>query len=100
MSLDAPVRVEHTTQVSDSQPAGHDLWRSHDSFTEVTYQICCIPDIYITVHNSSKISYEVAMKIICNWGVITVLKGHSVRKVEGRATSLSDSLNNLLSLLI
>ena len=28
-----------------------------------TYQISCISDIYITIHNSSKANYEAAMKI-------------------------------------
>lgn len=27
---------------------------SNDSFTRVTYQISCVSDIYLTIHNGSK----------------------------------------------
>ena len=37
---------------------------SNDPFIGVEYQISCISDIYVTIHNSIKISYEVAMKMI------------------------------------
>lgn len=41
---------------------------------------------YITIHNDSKISYEVSMKILSQWRVTTmwgtILKGHRVRKPE------------------
>ena len=37
---------------------------SNDPFIGVAYQISCISDIYIMVHSNSKISYEVATKII------------------------------------
>lgn len=32
------------------------LWGSNDLFTGVTYQITCITDIYITAHDSSKVT--------------------------------------------
>lgn len=34
------------------------------AFTEVTYQISYTSDIYITIHNSGNISYEMATKIM------------------------------------
>ena len=49
---------------SGSQPVGHDLFG-------VTYQVSCISNIYITIHNSGKISYGVAMKITLWLGVTT-----------------------------
>jgi hypothetical protein len=54
-------------------------------FTRVAYHISCILDIYIMNGNRSKITV-IATKIILRlrgtttWG--TVLKGHSIRKVE------------------
>lgn len=46
----------------------------------------CVSDIYMTMHNSSRISYEVATKAILWLGVTTtrgtVLKGLGIRKVE------------------
>lgn len=55
-------------------------------FLGVTHQIFCISHIDIMIHNSKKISYEVAAKIIfVVRGVTTrgiVLKGCSIRKTE------------------
>jgi hypothetical protein len=40
-----------------SQPLGHDpLEASNNPFTKVAYQISCISDIYIGIHNNSKIT--------------------------------------------
>ena len=50
------------------------------------YQISCISDIYIAIHNSSNHNCEVATTVILWLGVttsgVTLLKGHSIRKVE------------------
>ena len=64
----------------------------NDPFTVVLCQVSCISDIYIMLHNSSKLwSWsEVATKIILwlgiikNWG--TVLKGCSIRKAENHGS--------------
>jgi hypothetical protein len=66
-------------------------WKSKDAFIEVTYQISCIPDIYIMIHSSRKISYEIATKITLWWGGIirtrgAVLKGHHSRKIENHCS--------------
>ena len=62
------------------------LWRLNDPYTGVAYQISYISDIYIVLPNSSKISYEVARKIILWLGAITVwgtiLKGPIIGKAE------------------
>ena len=60
---------------SGSQSAGDPFGGANDPFT----------DICITIHNSTKGSYEVAMNIIVLRATTTrgtVLKGRSVRKVE------------------
>ena len=43
------------------------------------------------IHNNSKISYEVAMKIIWGGGTTTqgTVKGHSTREVENHCSKLS-----------
>jgi hypothetical protein len=41
---------------SGSQPVGHDPFGSKDPFTGIAYQISSIPDIYIMIHNDSKIT--------------------------------------------
>lgn len=46
----------------DHDPRG--VYLSNDPITGVAYDIFCMLDIYIRIHNSSRISYEVAKKII------------------------------------
>ena len=38
---------------------------------EVAYQLFCISAIYSRIHNSSKLSYKVATKLILCWELIT-----------------------------
>lgn len=47
--------------VNSSQPIGHDLI---DPFTGIAYQIPCISDIYITIHNSRKLQLWSSSKLI------------------------------------
>jgi hypothetical protein len=47
----------HPPRTSGSQPVGHNPFGSQmEPFTEVTYQITCLSDIYIMTHKSSKIT--------------------------------------------
>lgn len=42
---------------NSSQPVGHGPWGSLKAFfTGLTYQLSCIVDTYITVHNARKIT--------------------------------------------
>ena len=70
-SLGAHTDLEQWLSTLGSPP----LWWLDEPFTAVTYKISFLSDTYIMIHSSSKISYETAI-----WG--TVLKGHSIRKVE------------------
>ena len=60
------------------------------SFSQGSPKTVCIPDIFIMIHNSSKITYQIATRIILWPGVTTawgtVLNGHSIRKVENHCT--------------
>jgi hypothetical protein len=63
----------------------------------VAHQVSCISDIYTVIHNSSKIT---VMKECYGWGVTTpggtVLKGHSIRKVENHCSRTFRSVSSLL----
>jgi hypothetical protein len=84
-----------TASVWPTEPAVFNLWAV--TSLGLMYQISCISDIYIIIHNEQNYSYAVAMKIILGlqvtttWG--TVLKGHSVRKVENQCSKPSLPLN-------
>ena len=74
------------TAVTSSQTVGlNSFGGSNDPFTGIRYQISCISDIYITIHNRSKVTimkqqpnnFKVEVTIRG-----TVLKGHSIRKIE------------------
>ena len=61
-------------------------------------------DIYIMVHNSSKISYEIATKIIL-WLVLTitwdsVLDSCSIKKVDKHCSKKSGILSNHVAFLL
>ena len=59
--------LEQCFSTYGSRPLG----RLNDPFTGVAYQIACISDIYIMIHNSSKNCYKVATEIILWLGVTT-----------------------------
>jgi hypothetical protein len=64
----------HETFIRSSQPVGHSPLgggASTSRFAGMVHQISRMSDIYITVLNSSKISYEIATKEMLSLGVTT-----------------------------
>ena len=68
-----------------SQLVSHDPFGANHS-DGVAYQISCVSGIYVTIHNSSKITVmkyqENNFKVEVTTTQVTELRGHSIRKVE------------------
>jgi hypothetical protein len=58
-------------EIINSQPVGCKPFWSQMTFTGSTYQISCISDVYTTISDSRKNSFEVEMKVIFWVGVTT-----------------------------
>jgi hypothetical protein len=73
-------RLAWSTEWVPRQP---NLYRETLSRKTTTYQISYILNAYIMIHNSSKISYEVAIEQFYSWDTTawrTISKGRSIRK--------------------